>query len=167
MIFLQTKFEELLLQQNVPPSFYFSGGSQKMWKQEKTPYLPSAGLNFFPPPLLPAFLLPGLLASNFCTGWLFWLGLGNQVGSAIDHLANCYLPLNIFRTEFEGGCRYCALYLEAILSKQQPPKEFCWELRSKSSCYWQWQSFGWVAISSDSLGFMQCWCHESWLLALI
>ena len=32
------------------------------------------------------------LPSHFCTDWLSWLGLGNQVGSTTDHLINCYLP---------------------------------------------------------------------------
>ena len=33
-----------------------------------------------------------ILASHFHTDWLLWLGLGNQVGSTTDHLANWYLP---------------------------------------------------------------------------
>ena len=38
-------------------------------------------VNFIlPPSLLPAFLLPRLLASNFCTDCFLRLGLGNQVG---------------------------------------------------------------------------------------
>ena len=32
------------------------------------------------------------LDSHFRTDWLSWLGLGNQVGSPYDHLANCHLP---------------------------------------------------------------------------
>ena len=33
-----------------------------------------------------------LLSSHFCSDWLSWLGLGNQVGSTVYHLTNFYQP---------------------------------------------------------------------------
>ena len=47
---------------------------------------------FFHFPFLPAFPLSDLSCLHFRTNWLSRLGLGNQVGSTTDHLANCYLP---------------------------------------------------------------------------
>ena len=35
----------------------------------------ASGIHFLLFPYYPLFLVPGLLASHFCTGWLSWLGL--------------------------------------------------------------------------------------------
>ena len=48
--------------------------------------------HFFPLPFSTCFPLSDLSCLHFCTDWLSRLGLGNQVGSTTDHLANCYLP---------------------------------------------------------------------------
>ena len=47
---------------------------------------------FFHFPFYPLSSCQTFLASHFRTDWLSRLGLGNQVGSTTDHLANCYLP---------------------------------------------------------------------------
>ena len=47
---------------------------------------------FFPLPFSTRFPLSNLSCLHFRTDWLSRLGLGNQVGSTTDHLANCYLP---------------------------------------------------------------------------
>ena len=47
---------------------------------------------FFHFPFHPLSSCQTFLASHICTDWLSWLGLGDQVGSTNDHLANRYLP---------------------------------------------------------------------------
>ena len=47
---------------------------------------------FFPLPFSTRFPLSDISCLHFRTDWLSRLGLGNQVGSTTDHLANCYLP---------------------------------------------------------------------------
>ena len=49
-------------------------------------------LLFFPLLFSTRFPLSVPSCLHFRTDWLSRLGLGNQVGSTTDHLANCYLP---------------------------------------------------------------------------
>ena len=49
-------------------------------------------VHFFPLPFSTCFPLSDLSCLHFFTDWLSRLGLGNNVGSTTDHLANCYLP---------------------------------------------------------------------------
>ena len=49
--------------------------------------------HFFNFPFYPLSSCQDILASHFRANWLSQLGLGNQVGSTTDHLANCYVGL--------------------------------------------------------------------------